>query len=356
MGVRLSTPRQAREFGLKSADTVKIADARSAAADARELLRRGEDPIAARRAANALALESMTFGQMAGLLMDDLEPGWKSPKQRPQWEASLKQHAPAIWKADVAFVDTEMVLAALRPIWAKNPETAGRVRSRIERVLSAAKVRGLRTGENPAVWRGHLDQLLSRGKWVKGHHAAMPYAEVPAFLVRLSERQSVSAMALSFAIYTAARSGEVRGATWEEIDGSLWRVPAERMKGGRDHVVPLSAGALAVLNRIDPSVRRGLIFPGQKGALTDMALSMVMRKLGVAEATPHGFRSSFRDWAGDCTSYARETLEEALAHQIGNKAERAYRRSTALEKRRDLMNAWSDFCDGKQGQVVAFRA
>lgn len=343
-----------REFGLGSADTVKIAEARSAAAEARDLIRRGLDPIAERRAALAPTPDAKTFADVAAMLMDDLEPGWKSPKQRPQWEASLKQNAPAIWKADVAAVDTEMVLAALRPIWAKKPETAARVRSRIERVLSAAKVRGFRAGENPAIWRGHLDQLLTRGKRVKGHHAAMPYADVPAFLARLSERSSVSAMALEFLILTAARSGEVRGATWEEIRGNVWHVPAERMKAGRAHDVPLSPAALAVLNRVDPAVRKGLIFPGQKGPLTDMALAMCLRKMGVDEATPHGFRSSFRDWAGDCTGFARETLEEALAHQVGNAVERAYRRGSAMEKRRALMNAWADYCTGKRGVVTAF--
>jgi len=343
-----------REFGLGSADTVKIAEARSAAADARELIRKGGDPIEARRALLAPPPEAKTFAQVAVMLMDDLEPDWKSPKQRGQWEASLTQHAPAIWKVDVAAVDTEMVLAALRPIWSTKPETAARVRSRIERVLSAAKVRGFRTGDNPALWRGHLDQLLSRGKRLKGHHAAMPYALVPAFIIRLGERRSVSALALLFLILTATRSGEVRGARWEEIEGDLWRIPAERMKGGREHVVPLTKAALDVLERIAPPVRKGLIFPGLKGPLTDMALAMVLRKLDIPDATPHGFRSSFRDWAGDCTSFARETMEEALAHQVGSVVEKAYRRSTALEKRRLLMTAWADFCTGETGQLITF--
>lgn len=343
-----------RELGLGSADTVKIADARSAAADARELIRKGLDPIEARRALLAPPPESKTFAEVAALLMDTLEPEWKSAKQRPQWEASLKQNAPAIWKADVAKVDTEMVLAALRPIWSTKPETANRVRARIERVLSAAKVRGFRSGDNPAIWRGHLDQLLQRGKRIRGHHAAMLYADVPAFLIRLGDRRSVSTLALLFLIFTAARSGEVRGARWEEIEGDLWRVPAERMKAAREHVVPLSKDALAVLEKIAPPTRRGLIFPGLKGPLTDMALAMVLRKLDVPDATPHGFRSSFRDWAGDCTTYPRELIEEALAHQVGNAVERAYRRGTALEKRRALMAAWADFCAGRSGQVIPF--
>lgn len=340
-----------REMGLGSVDVVRLAEARSLADDARQAIKQGLDPIDARRAA-LIPPEQHTFAAVAGALMDDLEEGWRSPKQRGQWEASLKQHAPAIWKADVADVDTEMVLTALRPIWTKKGETATRVRSRIERVLSAAKARGLRTGENPAVWRGHLDQLLTRAKREKGHHAAMAYADVPAFLTRLRMRSSISAKALEFAIFTAARSGEVRGARWEEIDGAEWTVPADRMKGKREHRVPLNAGALSVLEDIAPELRQGLIFPGLKGPLTDMALAMVMRKLGVTDATPHGFRSAFKDWAVDCTNFADEISEEALAHVVGSAVRRAYRRGQAMEKRMALMNAWGDFCTGRVGQVV----
>lgn len=334
-----------REMGLGSLEVVKLTDARAAAEKVRAEIKAGLDPIETRRKANEPAPDT-TFSAVAADLMDGLEKGWKSPKQRPQWEASLQQHAATIWKAEVGAVDTEMVLKALRNIWTDKPETARRVRSRIEMVLDAATVRGLRSGENPARWRGHLARMLPRAKKEKGHHAAMAYTDVPAFLDQLSGRHSISADALRFLIFTAARSGEVRGATWDEIKGSTWVIPAERMKASREHRVPLSDAALGVLEAIDPDVRDGLIFPGLKGPLSDMALAMVMRKMGIKEATPHGFRSSFRDWAGDCTSYPRELLEEALAHQVGSSVERAYRRGSAVEKRRPLMQAWANHCLG----------
>lgn len=340
-----------REMGLGSAETQKLAEVRDKAEAARAQLKDGLDPIAERRKAMQPAPDHR-FSAIAADLMDDLEKGWRSPKQRGQWEASLKQHAPRIWNADIREVDTEMVLTALRPVWTTKPETAQRIRSRIERVLSAAKARGLRSGENPAAWRGHLDQLLSKTKRQKGHHAAMAYADVPAFIVRLRGRSSISAKALEFAIFTAARSGEVRGATWDEIDGALWVIPAERMKGGREHRVPLNQGALSILNAVPADIRRGLIFPGLKGPLTDMALAMVMRKMDVTDATPHGFRSAFKDWAMDCTAFADEVSEEALAHSVGSAVRQAYRRGSAMEKRRALMDAWSAYCLGERGQVI----
>lgn len=340
-----------RELGLGSASTVSLADARQAAQDARDAIRQGIDPIEARKALSRP--RSALFSQVASDLLDELEKGWKSPKQRPQWEASLQMHAPAIWKADVASVDTEMVLKALRPIWMAKPETAGRVRARIERILDAAKVRGLRDGENPARWRGHMDALLSRAKRQKGHHPAMPYAAVPDYVAVLATRKSVSALSLRFLIFTAARSGEVRGATWGEINGDTWVIPAERMKAGREHRVPLNDGARQVLASIPDEARRSLIFPGLNGPLSDMALSMLMRKSGAGEATPHGFRSSFKDWASDCTTFPDEVSEEALAHAVGSAVRQAYRRGQAMEKRRALMAAWSDYCLGKRGTVVS---
>lgn len=343
-----------REMGLGSAIDRKLAEARNDADEARRLVRAGVDPIAERRAA-ALPPADHTFSSVATTLMDDLEQTWRNPKSRAQWESSLKAHAQKIWASDVAAVDTEMVLAALRPIWSTKPETAARVRGRIERVLDAAKARGLRSGENPARWRGHLSFLLIRGARERGHHAAMSYEDVPAFMARLAERDGVSSQALRFLILTAARSGEVRGATLSEIDGDTWRVPAARMKAKRDHDVPLSEPAQAILRSIEGIPHDGTLFPGLNGPLTDMALTMQMRKMGVTDATPHGFRSSFRDWAGDCTSYPRELIEEALAHQVGNAVERAYRRRSALEKRRGLMRDWAAFCMGEAGgKVLAF--
>lgn len=337
--------RKRREMGLGSLERVGLGDARKAAEVARRVLAGGLDPIEARRLA-LVPPASRTFSAVAADLMDTLEPSWRSPKQRGQWEASLTQHAPRIWKADVSAVDTEMVLEALKPIWSAKAETATRVRSRIERVLDAAKVRGLREGENPARWKGHLSALLPKAERNKDHFDAMPYADVPGLIALLATRSSVSARALRFLILTAKRSGEVRGADWSEIRGDTWIIPADRMKGGREHHEPLSRAAVALLNLTPLDVRSGLIFPGWNGPMSDMTLTKVLRTNKVMSATVHGFRSSFRDWAGDCTGFARETMEEALAHRIGDKAEQAYRRSTALSKRRDLMNAWADFCTG----------
>lgn len=230
-----------------------------------------------------------------------------------QWEASLTQHAAAIWKADVSAVDTEMVLAALTPIWSAKAETATRVRSRIERVLDAAKARGLREGENPARWRGHLASLLPKAARNKAHFDAMAYGDVPALVTLLAGRKSVSALALRFLILTAKRSGEVRGADWSEIRGETWLIPAERMKAGKEHREPLSRAAIELLDSIPREVRSGLIFPGWNGPLSDMTLSKVLRANKISNATVHGFRSSFRDWAGDCTHHPRELIEEALA-------------------------------------------
>lgn len=342
-----------REMGLGSLEKVKLAEAREAAEAARRQVKAGNDPITARKVC-ALPPADRKFSAVAAALMDDLEQGWKSAKSRPQWEASMSQHCPSIWSADVADVDTEMVLTALRPIWTALPETAGRVRSRLERVLDAAKVRGLREGENPARWRGHLASLLTGAKRNKSHHAAMPYGDVPDLIKLLVTRESVSAAALRFLILTAARSGEVRGAAPAEIKGSLWVIPAERMKAGKEHRVPLTADALAAISSVHALGQTSLLFPGMKGQLSDATMGKVLKVNGIMNATPHGFRSAFRDWAGDCTGYPRELIEEALAHQVGNAVERAYRRSDALEKRRALMTAWADFCMGRAGQVIPF--
>ncbi|MFC7378296.1 tyrosine-type recombinase/integrase [Brevundimonas sp. GCM10030266] len=347
--------RRRREMGLGGLDAVGLGRARELAEEAREAVRRGDDPILMRKAAKAPP-QGRTFEAVASDVLDELEKGWKSPKSRPQWEASLTQHAPAIWKADVAEVDTDMVLECLKPIWTTLPETARRVRGRIERVLDAAKVKGLRTGENPARWGGHLAVLLASTRAMKKHHAAMPYAEVPAFITKLASRESISALALRFIILTACRSGEVRGALWSEIKGDVWIVPASRMKAKAEHRVPLSDAALAVLAEIPVEARRDLIFPGTTGnALTDAAVSKVLRINGQAEATVHGFRSSFRDWGGDCTTHSREVLEQALAHRVGDATERAYRRRDAFEKRRMLMDAWADHCLGRSGRVIQMK-
>jgi len=253
------------------------------------------------------------------------------------------------------------VLLALKPIWSKKAETASRLRGRIERVLDAAKAQGLRSGENPARWRGHLDQLLpKRQQLARGHHAAMSYADVPSFMADLQSRQATAALALEFAILTAARSREVLGARWGEFDleRAVWTIPAARMKAGREHRVPLSRRALKIVKAMH-QVRDGdFVFPGQKAAmpLSVMALGMVLRRMSIKDATVHGFRSAFRDWAAECTNFTNEVCEAALAHVIANKVEAAYRRGDLFDKRRKLMEAWAVFCAApKAGKVVSFR-
>jgi integrase len=257
-------------------------------------------------------------------------------------------------------ITTEDVLSVLKPLWKEKPETATRLRGRIERVLDAAKARGLRAGDNPARWRGHLDQLLAkRQRLTRGHHAAMPYAELSAFISDLRTRQARAALALEFAILTAARSGEVLGARWAEfdLDRAVWTIPAVRMKAGREHRVPLSKGALKIINTMD-AVRHGdFVFYGQKPEkpLSPMALEMVLRRTTIASVTVHGFRSAFRDWAAECTNFPNEVCEAALAHAVANKVEAAYRRGDLFEKRRKLMDAWALYClTPKAAKIVAF--
>jgi integrase len=249
----------------------------------------------------------------------------------------------------------------LKPLWNEKSETASRLRGRIERVLDAAKAQGLRSGENPARWRGHLDQLLpKRQRLTRGHHAAMSYAELPVFIINLQARQATAALALEFAILTAARSGEVLGARWDEfdLDRAVWTIPATRMKAGREHRVPLSRRALKILKAMREARDSDFVFPGQKSGkpLSVMALEMVLRRMKIDDVTVHGFRSAFRDWAAECTNFTNEVCEAALAHVIENKAEAAYRRGDLFDKRRKLMEAWAAYCaTPKAGKVVAFR-
>ena len=256
-------------------------------------------------------------------------------------------------------IETADILAVLQPIWQTKPETASRLRGRIERVLNAAKAKGYRTGENPATWRGHLENLLPKpSRLSRGHHAAMRYQDVPAFVARLREREAMAGLALEFAILTATRSGEVLGARWSEIDldAKVWTIPPERMKAAREHRVPLSERTVAILKQMETARTGDFVFPGQRvdKPLSVMAMEMVLRRMDIENATVHGFRSAFRDWAGNVTHFPRELAEHALAHVIGDKAEQAYRRSDALERRRALMEAWAGHCEGS-GNVLAFK-
>lgn len=341
-----------REIGLGGFDAVDLDQAREKAARARAAVAGGRDPKP-ERLPPIIAVPAptrFTFGAMAEEVLASLERGWKNPKHRQQWTNTLKTHCRPVWEKAVDAVDTADIIAILLPIWSKTPETASRVRGRIERVLDAARAKGLRDGENPARWRGHLFHLLPAraNKNLRKHHPAMPYAKVPAFLARLKNRDGSSPLALEFLILTAARTNEVLGMKWGEVDldGALWTVPADRMKMQVEHRVPLSGRALEILRAL-PGERgaRNLVFLGQKQgrSLSNMSLTMLMRKMGDGAFVPHGFRSTFRDWAGEETDFPREIAEAALAHQVGNEVERAYRRGDALAKRRVLMNEWAGF-------------
>jgi integrase len=292
--------------------------------------------------------ETPTFEKMAEDVIASLEQGFRNEKHRKQWRSTLQTYAESLMPMKIDAIETNDSLKVLRPIWTAKTETASRVRGRIEKILDAAKARGYRRAENPARWRGHLDHLLPKqAKLSRGHHAAMPYADVPAFLEALRQRYAIAGLALEFCILTAARTGEVLGARWEEIDmtGHVWTIPGARMKAGREHRVPLSGRALAILDIMAAARIGDFVFPGQKKGkpLSGMAMEMMLRRMKIENATVHGFRSSFRDWAGNETNFPRELAEQALAHVIGDKAEQAYRRGDALERRRALMEEWANF-------------
>jgi integrase len=331
---RFTSPTMGKErvMGLGPFRDVSLAQAREAAALARGLIRSGQDPIEARRQERTTALQTgVKFEAYAERFISGREASWKSAIHGQQWRNSLRDYAhPHIGQVALADIDTAAVLQCLRPIWNLKPETAGRVRSRIEQVLSAAKAEGLRTGENPAQWKGHLDQVLGRRK--RGdvaHFAALPYTAMPAFWQSLAGDTSDAATMLKFIILTVCRYSEARGIEAAEVQGDLWTIPAARMKAGRVHTVPLTAAALAQL-------------PFRP--VTDVTLANCIRRHTALPATTHGMRSTFRDWCGDCTDFPRETAEQALAHTVGSAAEQAYRRGSALEKRRALMEAWKNYC------------
>jgi integrase len=355
--LRFMAAGKAHEMGLGSYPEVGLAEAREKALMGRRLARSGVDPIAERRKDRGIP----TFGQIADEIAEQLSEGFRNEKHKAQWKMTLTVYAEPLRAKPVDKIGTADVLAVLRPIWQTKPETASRVRGRVERVLNAAKAKGYRTGENPAAWRGHLESLLPKpSRLSRGHHAAIPYKELPAFVARLREREATAALALEFAILTAARSGEVLGARWAEIDlaAKVWTIPAERMKAAREHRVPLNERAVEILKSIGEAKVSNFVFPGQRPGrpLSVMALEMVLRRMGVDNTTVHGFRSAFRDWAGNETHFPRELAEHALAHVIGDKAEQAYRRSDALARRRELMDAWARHCEHGEGDnVVTFK-
>jgi len=347
-----------REAGLGSINAISLARAREIAAGFRQALAEGRDPITERKAERAKRRTIPTFGELADDVIEGLKQELKNEKHIAQWEMTLKDYAKSLRDIPVNDVTTDDVLRVLRPIWNEKRETASRHRGRIERVLDAAKASGFRSDLNPARWAGHLKLLLPSGQKnaSRGHHEAMPFSEVPALMERLRAVHGASARALEFTILTAARTGETIGATWAEIDldAQVWTIPAERMKAGREHRVPLTDRAVAVLSEMMPAGEKpapaAFVFPGAKVGkpLSNMSMTMAVRRLKVEpEPTVHGFRSSFRDWCGEATAFPREVAEAALAHTVGDKAEQAYRRGDALEKRRKLMAAWAAYLDGR---------
>jgi integrase len=350
-------------MGLGALSTLSLADAREQARTLRANLKHPTapvDPLQRRvEEKDRLRLEAAnraTFAQCAELFLEAHSASWTNPKHRAQWSSTLTTYAfPVLGALPVSAITTALVMRALEPIWTTKTETAARLRGRIESVLDWATVRGYRQGENPARWKGHLDQLLpGRAKVAPvEHHAAIPFNEIHLFMHELQSVEGVAALALQFTILTAARSGETRLADWDEIDlnEKVWLVPAARMKAGREHRVPLSDRACSILTALPH--RDGLLFHGRKPntALSDMSLTAVMRRMGRTE-TVHGFRSAFRDWASEKTTYDGNIAEAALAHVVGNKVEAAYRRGDLFEKRRHMMNDWARWCAKGEGEKV----
>jgi integrase len=361
-----------RDLSLGPLHTISLAAARKLAAEARAMVKGGVCPIEARRAEQSAQrqVEAWTFKRCAQAYISARRAEWRNDKSLTAWESTLATYAyPEIGELPVSAVDTARVMRVLSPLWAgegARTETASRLRGRIEAVINWATTHGYRSGENPARWKGHLENLLPRpGKVARVKHlASVAWRELPTFLAKLRACDAVSARCLEFAILTGARSGEARGMRWDEVEGDAWVIPAERMKAGRPHRVPLSPSAAALLQgmpRVD-----GLVFPGPKRAgggftpLSDMAMGMLLRRLGYGEYTTHGFRSTFRDWAAESTNFPREVAELCLAHVVAGKVEQAYQRSDLLAHRRRLMEAWAEYCASEPAaeagaKVVALR-
>jgi integrase len=342
-----------RWMGLGPLHTFTLDEARARARQARQQLADGIDPLDARKAERAEraldAAKAMTFADAARQYFDQHEGKWKNRKHRAQFLATLRDYAlPVLGRLPVAAIDTGLVLRCIEPIWQSKTETASRVRGRIEAILDWATVRGYRAGDNPARWNGHLGEVLpARGQIKKiQHHPALPFAEVPDFITQLAGREGMGARALEFLILTAARSGEASGAKWSEIDleAKAWTVPASRMKGAREHRVPLSDRALEILRALPREA--DFVFAGErKGtAISSTAMANLLGRMGRLDITIHGFRSAFRDWAAETTGYPNHVIEMALAHAIGDKVEASYRRGDLFAKRARLMADWARYC------------
>jgi integrase len=359
-----------RDMGLGAmADGVGLAEARQKAEDARRAIRAGFDPIDSRRAslaaAAAVAAKSKTFEECATAYIKAHASGWRNEKHAAQWTATLETYAyPVLGKLPVSAIEIGHVMKILEPIWNEKPVTASRIRGRIEAILGWATVHGFRSGDNPAQWRGRLENLLPSPRKVRKveHHPALPYDEIGEFMATVRGQQGVAARALELVILTACRTSEVIGATWQEVDvrAAVWSVPADRIKAGNEHRVPLSPPAVALLRELGKHNAGEFVFPGGKRVrpISTNALLELLKRMERTDITPHGFRSTFRDWAAERTNYPREVAEMALAHAVSDKVEAAYRRGDLFEKRRRLMNEWAAFCGKRKttgSKVVALQ-
>lgn len=369
-----------REMGLGALTTVSLAEARVKMQDARKLITMKIDPLDAKKAAETStkieALKGATFRECANAYIEAHKGAWRSEKATKQWGRFFEKYAyPVIGDLPIHAVDLDLVLKILQPIWATKTETADRIRNRIERILDFAKVRGYRQGENPARWRGHLDQLLPRPSKIAKvrHYPALPYVDVGDFVLALQQSKNIGGLALAFTILTCVRTNEAMGAKWTEIDfkTKTWTIPAHRMKTAIEHRVPLTDRVIEILNLAklltvpagSNDIPSAWIFPSQRGnkPISNMAMLMFLRRLGRTDITVHGFRSTFRDWVAETTNFPREVAEAALAHVVENRVEAAYRRGDLFEKRRKLMEAWASYCftpslkDGVHDNVVSIR-
>ncbi|RKT47018.1 tyrosine-type recombinase/integrase [Thiocapsa rosea] len=352
--LRTKVGEKRREIGLGAFPDVTLAQAREKAREARQAIAEGRDPVAEKAAARSALIAARgletTFDEAARKFIASKSSEWRNPKHAAQWQATLQKYAsPFIGSLQVRDVSLGHITKILEPIWTTKTETASRLRGRIESVLDWATVHGYREGENPARWKGHLDKILAKPGNVKKvkHHSALPFREVGTFIADLRKRKGNAARALEVLILTACRSNEVRGATWSEVDlqNKLWTIPDTRMKAKKEHRIPLSDRVIEILKALPRVVGNDLVFPAPRGGvLSDMTLGAVLKRMGRADVTAHGFRSTFRDWAGETTAYPQEVLEHALAHQLKDKAEAAYARGTLFNKRRGLMNDWATYC------------
>lgn len=349
-----------KEMGLGALNAVPLAIAREVAAEKRGILAAGNDPLSEKRAVLAAERGTVTFREAAESYIEAHAPGWRNRKHAQQWRNTLENYAhPLLGGLPVGKIDTGLVLKVLEPIWNTKTETAKRVRGRIERILDWATVRRYRSGENSARWRGHLDTLLAKPTKIHKvtHFAALPYADVPKFMAMLAEQKGTAAKALAFLILTAARTSEVIGARWDEVDGSVWTIPGKRIKAEREHRVPLSSAARSIVHDMrEEAVGESFLFPGGKRGrpLSNAAMSAVLKRMGLDDVTVHGFRSAFKDWCRERTNFPNEVQEAALAHVIGDKTERAYARGDLYDKRTQMMDAWARYCmtPRAKGEVV----